>query len=176
MGYYMVEKGQPGQALANYRQALEGYQELTTADAKDALAKEYLGKCYVSVGAVLRTQGKIKDGNQDIRAGVKVFDELNGADTGQTIYRLTQVATTYSNLGDAYLHSADRGETPDAVKVVDLREARAWYEKGLETWEKVKTKDSSVKSDMSELDRLHKQITKCDDALGQLNTQAKAQK
>jgi serine/threonine protein kinase len=174
IGYYMAEKGRPEQALADYRQALAGYQELTSADPKDALAKQYLGQCYVSIGAVLRTEGKTKDGIQNIRDGVKIFEELTAADSGRAVFRLIQVASTYSDLGDVYMQSAERANS-GSVKIADLNEAHSWYQKGLETWGKVKEKNSPGKFDAVEFERLHKQIAKCDDVLRQMNAQAKAQ-
>ena len=174
MAYYMTQKGLPDQALANYRQALEGYKELTTADPKDALAKQYLGKCYVSMGGVLRTQGRAKEAIQAIRTGAKIFEELITADSGKAVYRLMQVATTYSDLGDVYIQSA-QGVNAGSAKITDLHEARSWYQKAMETWGKVKEKNSPGKFDAAEFERLRKQVAKCDDALGRLRAQARAQ-
>ena len=58
MGYYLAEKGLPAQALPHFQTALAGYQELTSADAHDALAMRYLSQCYGSIGRALAAEGK----------------------------------------------------------------------------------------------------------------------
>ena len=175
IGYYFVQKKQPDQALAKYREALAGYRELTGADAKDALAKEYLGKCYVSVGSVLNSQGKPAEGIENIREGVKIFDELLAADRDEEISKLEESAAADNLLGDVYARTAADPGASNHARTANWREARSYYEKGQSRWAQVKIKMPGGKFNSAAYDQLTKKLAQCDQALNRLNVQFKAQ-
>ena len=60
---YSEQKGDYRQAISNYREAFAGYQKLSTADPRDALAMRYLGLCEMGMGNSLFVFGKCGPGH-----------------------------------------------------------------------------------------------------------------
>src|SRR5208283_4948495 len=59
---YSEQKGDYRQAISIYREAFAGYQKLSTADPRDALAVRYLGLCEMGMGSSLSALGNVAEG------------------------------------------------------------------------------------------------------------------
>ena len=169
MGYYLDEKGLPAQALPHFQTALAGYQALTSADAHDALAMRYLSRCYWSVGTALAAEGKAALGIQPARKALQIIETLAAADRADTFYKSVDVANARSSLAEVYSRLAEQSRGSDASKIKNWREARAWYQKSLDTWLLLKKKAPLGKFDAAHPDKIVIEIAKCDAALAKLN-------
>jgi len=169
VGYYLAEKGLPAQALPHFQTALAGYQALTSADAHDALAMRYLSRCYWSVGRALAGTGKAALGIQPARKALQIIETLAAADRADTFYKSVEVAYARSALAEVYSRLAEQSRGPDASKIKNWRDARAWYQKSLDTWLLLQQKAPLGKFDAAQPDKIASEIAKCDASLAKLN-------
>lgn len=169
VGYYLAEKGLRAQALPHFQAALVGYQKLTAADAHDALAMRYLGKCYMSLGTALAAEGKGAQGIQSARKAIQIFETLAAADQADTFFKPTELAYARSALAESYSRLAERSRGSEASKIKNWREARAWYRRSLDTWLLLQKKAPLGKFDAAQPDKIAIEIAKCDAALAKLN-------
>ena len=169
VGYYLVEKGLPAEALPHYQAALAGYQKLASADPQDALVMRYLGRCYMSIGTALAADGKVAQGIQSAQKAVRIFETLASADHTEIYFKSTDVAYANSALAETYWRLAVKPGTPEPSKIASWREARSWYQKSLDTWLLLKQRAPLGKFDEAQPDKITIEIAKCDGALAKLN-------
>lgn len=79
---YFEQTGDHKPAIVNYREAFAGYQKLTTADPRDALAMCYRGLCGMGMGNSLSALGNVVGGIQYGRQAVQIFAALAAAGGG----------------------------------------------------------------------------------------------
>ena len=168
-GFYLAEKGLPAQALPHYRIALAGYEKLSSADAHDALAMRYLGKCYMSIGRALAADGQAAQGVQSARQAVRILETLVAADHADTNFKPSDLAYARSAVAEAYSRLAEQPGVPKTSKIDDWREARSWYQQSLDTWLQLRQKAPLPSSDVKEPDKNAAAIAQCDAALAGLN-------
>jgi tetratricopeptide (TPR) repeat protein len=164
IGYYYHKKGVPDKALLNYHLALKGYQELTSADPHDVLAKRYLAMCYSSIGQTLAAQRQEKEGISQIRTGIEILEALVAADPGENYHKLNDLAGAYSALAEIYARAAVERGILSSARIANWTEARSFYRKTLHILLQMKEKRSGH-VDPAELDRVAREINKADEAL-----------
>jgi serine/threonine protein kinase len=170
VGFYLADKGLTEQALSHFRIALTGFQKLTDADAHDALAMRYLGKCYMSQGRTLAAQGKTAEGIRSVRQGIRILETLVSADRADTNFKLTDLAYARSILGEIYSNLAAQPGASTAAKITSWREARFWYQYSLDLWMQLSQKAPLARSDATKPDKVRAEIARCNDALAKLDT------
>jgi tetratricopeptide (TPR) repeat protein len=169
VGYYLEEKGLPAQALPHFQTALAGYQALTSIDAHNALAMRYLSRCYWSVGKALAAEGKAALGIQPARQALQIIETLAATDRTDTFYKSADLAYARSALAEVCSRLAEQSSGSGASKIKNWREARAWYQKSLDTWLLLQQKAPLGKFDAAQPDKIAIEIAKCDAALAKLN-------
>lgn len=165
VGYYLAKKGIPVRALADFRMALAGYQELTADDPKDSLAKRYLALCYTSQAIALGATGNAAEGIQSGRKGVEISEMLFTKDPSDSFYKLTDVANARAALAETYSRRAVEPRLPNNVKIASWQYARDWYQKSLTAWSAAKQKGHLSRFDAAEPERIAKEIARCDAAV-----------
>jgi serine/threonine protein kinase len=170
VGYYLAEKGLPAQALPHFQTALAGYEALTSADTHDALAMRYLGLCYGGIGRALAAEGKGAQGIQSARKALQIIETLAAADRADTFYKSTDVANARSTLADVYSRLAAQPGASRASKIGNWSEARAWYQKSLDTWQGLRQKAPLEEADAAQPEKIAARIASCDAALAKLNS------
>jgi hypothetical protein len=72
-------------------------------------------------------------------------------------------------LAEVYSRLAEQSRGPDASKIKNWRDARAWYQKSLDTWLLLQQKAPLGKFDAAQPDKIASEIAKCDASLAKLN-------
>jgi eukaryotic-like serine/threonine-protein kinase len=169
VGYYLAEKGLPAQALPHFQTAFAGYQKLTSADARDALAMRYLGTCYREIGKALAAEGRAAQGIQPARKALQIAENLAAADHADTFYKSADLAYARAALGEVYSRLAEQPGEPEAAQIRNWREARAWYQKSLGVWQLLGQEAPLAKFDAAQLDKIAGKLASCDAALAKLH-------
>jgi len=161
-----VNGDRPG-AGANFDQAAKILDELTTKDPTSALVSYQRGLTYFSLSTFLA------DGDDPSRAADRVHEAIN---LGEALIAIAPdnnsarhlLAQSYSQLGkcNALLTAkASTEKQPD-----EWREARDWYQKSLDIYQDMKSKETLKGADASKPDEIAREIAKCDEALKKLGT------
>ncbi len=175
VGYYLDEKGLPGQALAHFQTALAGYQKLTLADAHDALAMRYLGMCDRGIGQALAAEGKAQQAIPFARRALQIAETLTAADRADTLYKPGDVANARAALGEIYSRLAEQPGKAGPAKIKNWRTARTWYQKSLDAWLILQRKAPLSKFDAAEPVKLAGKIAGCDAAIAKLQAGTRSQ-
>jgi len=170
-GYYAAKKGLYRQALPYYRTALAGYAKLSAADARDVLAKRYLGLCHMSMGAALAAVGNTAQGIQHERQAVQIFSGLAATDSGDAVFKPVDLADSRSALARTYEIMARKRGIPDASRIANWRDARTWYQQSLDTWLELKRKAQLGRFEVSQPDKIAEKVAECDAAIKRLERQ-----
>jgi serine/threonine protein kinase/tetratricopeptide (TPR) repeat protein len=175
VGYYLAEEGLPAQALPHFQIALAGYQKLTSADARDALAMRYLGVCYREIGKALAAEGRAAQSIQSARKALQIAETLAAADHADTFFKSADVAYARAALGDVHSRLAEQPGEPQAVQIRNWREARAWYQKSLGVWQLLGQEAPLAKFDAGQLDKIAGKVASCDAALAKLHASSRGE-
>ena len=167
-GYYTAKKGLQIQALDQFRKALDGYLKLSKADENDVLARRYVGKCYAGIGGVLAAMGKPAEGIEYARKALQIFDSLVAADHADNFFKPVDQAYARSAMADAYADLAMTSGLSVAAKTEDWKEARASYQKSLDTWKAIERKGALGEFDADQPGEIEQRIAVCDKALAKL--------
>lgn len=162
LGYYLLKKGLPAEALNHYKVAFAGYQKLATEDPKDAFAKRSLAGCYMSLGIALAATGNTSEGLESARRGNQMFEALAAGAGSEVFYKLVGVAESRTSVAGIYEQRADSASESESVRRESWRNARLWYARGLDAWSRAKEKGTLDQADQGEPDRIIKEIAKCD--------------
>jgi len=159
---YMAQKGLMAQALPHYRVALTGYSRLARIDAQDVLAKRYVGKCYVGIGAALAALGKPAQGIETARKAIQIFDSLAAADHGDKFFKPVDLAYARSTLADAYKQLALAPGISATSRLAAWQTARSWYQQSLNAWLPLKRNGQLGLLDSAQPDKVSQQLAACD--------------
>jgi eukaryotic-like serine/threonine-protein kinase len=165
LGYYLLKKGTPGEALNHYKVALAGYQKLTSEDPKDAFAKRSLAGCYSKLGTALAASGKTAAGLESARRGNQIFETLVAGNASNDFYKLVDIADSRAAVAEIYERQAFSPGWSEPARMENWRNARAWYARSLDAWSHAKNKGTLDRNDQAQSDRVAKEIAKCDAAL-----------
>ena len=70
------------------------------------------------------------------------------------------VASSYLRLGETWLRKAEQSKQPS-----DWQQARQWFQRSRDEWQELKQRGALPKKDESELDKIAREIAKCEAAL-----------
>jgi tetratricopeptide (TPR) repeat protein len=165
---YSEQKGDYRQAISNYREAFAGYQKLSKADPRDALAMRYLGLCEMGMGNSLSALGNVVQGIQHVRLAVEIFTALASAGRGSTSVSVLALAHSQSALANDFKRLAARPGAPESEAIANLRIARYWFQQSLNQLQTLKQRNLLAPYDLSEPDRVAGEVANCDANLERL--------
>ena len=168
---YSEQKGDYRQAISNYREAFAGYQKLSAADPRDALAMRYLGLCEMGMGNSLSSLGNADQGIQHGRQAVEIFTALASAGRGSTSISVLALAHSQSALGNDFKRLAARPAAPASEAIANWRTARYWFQQSLNQLQTLKQRNLLAPYDLSEPDRVAREVANCDANLKRLARQ-----
>jgi non-specific serine/threonine protein kinase/serine/threonine-protein kinase len=168
---YSEQKGDYRQAISNYREAFAGYQKLSAADPRDALAMRYLGLCEMGMGNSLSSLGNVVQGIQHGRRAVEIFATLASAGRGSTSISVLAFAHSQSALGNDFKRLAARPAAPASEAIANWRTARYWFQQSLNQLQTLKQRNLLAPYDLSEPDRVAREVANCDANLKRLARQ-----
>ena len=165
---YSEQKGDYRQAISNYREAFAGYQKLSTADPRDALAMRYLGLCEMGMENSLSSLGNMAQGIQHGRRAVQIFTALASAGRGSPSISVLALAHSQSALANDFKRLAARPAAPESEAIANWRTARYWFQQSLNQLQTLKQQNLLAPYDLSEPDRVAREVANCDANLKRL--------
>jgi non-specific serine/threonine protein kinase/serine/threonine-protein kinase len=159
---YSEQKGDYRQAISNYREAFAGYQKLNAADPRDALAMRYLGLCEMGMGNSLASSGNVDQGIQHGRQAVQIFAALTSAGRGSTSVSILALAHSQSALANDFMRLAARPASAESDSIANWRTARYWFQQSLNQLQTLKQRNLLAPYDLSEPDRVAREVANCD--------------
>jgi eukaryotic-like serine/threonine-protein kinase len=172
-GDILQKKGDNAAALDLLHRDREIFKELSSADPHNQEAALNYGLGDLGIGEVLVKQGKISQGLQSMREALATFRAAPGS---TNLWVETSLSSAFTDLGNAYAALAKRALS-SSEKLRHWREARSWYQKGLEVWSAKPNPavalDANGKNQAAEIT---KALAECDVSLQKLNGRTLAQK
>jgi tetratricopeptide (TPR) repeat protein len=159
---YSEQKGDYRQAISNYREAFAGYQKLSTADPRDALAMRYLGLCEMGMGNSLSSSGNVVQGIQHGRRAVEILAALASAGRGSASISVLALAHSQSALANDFKRLAALPAAPASEAIANWRTARYWFQQSLNQLQTLKQRNLLAPYDLSEPDRVAREVANCD--------------
>jgi len=158
---YYEQKGDYRQAISNYREAFAGYQKLSKADPRDALAMRYLGLCEMGVGSSLSSLGNVVQGIEHGRQAVQILAALASAGHGSPYNNVVALAHSQSALGNDFKLLAERPAAPESEAIANWRTARYWFQQSLNQLQTLKQRNLLAPYDLPESDRVAREVAIC---------------
>jgi non-specific serine/threonine protein kinase/serine/threonine-protein kinase len=159
---YSERKGDYRQAISNYREAFAGYQKLSTVDPRDALAMRYLGLCEMGMGNSLFALGDAVQGIQHGRQAVQILGVMASAGRGSPSISLLALAHSQSALANDYKRLAARPVVSESEAIANWSTARYWFQQSLNQLQTLKQRNLLAPYDLSEPDRVAREVANCD--------------
>jgi eukaryotic-like serine/threonine-protein kinase len=162
-GVILEQNGRLDEALDNCEKAKQIFESLLSTDPKNAFAQQYLGLSYEVSGRLHVLRGKPGVGLTQLTKATLIFEGLGRKDS-RNAETLTGFGESYLGMGLAYSELARRANR-DALRIEDLLKAREWYQKSLEIWQELRSRNSLDPLDRNRPEELAKAIGECDQAL-----------
>ena len=160
----LVSDSDPDRALQNHRQQENIFRALTSADPSNILARRYLGFANQRIAALLIAKGSTTEGLKRLQEALSIFNSLP-ADGPKNVYVLTGLTETYIGFGAAYAALAANARLTAERQMEDWRQARFWYQKGLDIMVERQNAGTMEGIDRDAPKSVAKEIAKCDAAL-----------
>jgi serine/threonine protein kinase len=138
--------------------------EALAADAHNIQARGDLAALYFSLSAWERANGELGAALEHGRQALLLREELSAANPANALTR-RDLAAAYSEMGEVYEKMAEDQQTNAGQRQENWRAARAWYDKGLNLWQRMKRDGTLSGADAVKPDELAKKIANCDAAL-----------
>lgn len=173
LGYRNVAEAQG--AMGDYRGALDNFHksqqlfaELVTEDPANADTKSKSAYVYLATSRVQFQAGDLNGALESALQGIKIDEALLAAAPTNVLARNT-LAQLDDALGDDHAKLAAKITSSTVKQNEQWRAAKDAYQKSLEIFQDLKSKDKLSGADASKPDELAKEIAKCDAALRLLN-------
>jgi non-specific serine/threonine protein kinase/serine/threonine-protein kinase len=154
-------KDQAG-AQENIDKSIKTLQDLLARSPSNATARYNLGLSYLKASTFVSDSGDTPKAIENATAAARIGEALVAIDANNAMAR-TLVALAYAQLGKSNTVLATRAGPADKLNAW-LR-AKEWYQKGLDIFVELKSKDILNGANANKPDELTKEIAKCDAAL-----------
>jgi non-specific serine/threonine protein kinase/serine/threonine-protein kinase len=158
LGDIQRKKGHFEAALSSYRSEQSILHQLSSADANNQQAILNLGFIEANTGEILMQQGKVSKGLHSVQ---KVITIVRAAPGSKNLWIATGLSECYADLGSGYAALAERAISL-REKLEYWREARSWYEKGMDIWTDNPKSGGLDAFGHNQAAQLSQEIAKCD--------------
>jgi hypothetical protein len=131
---------------------------LSSADANNQQAIVNLGLAEASIGEIFLQQGKVSKGLHSVHEAISIFRTAPGS---KNLWVATGLSECYADLGSGYAALAERAISP-REKLKYWREARSWYEKGMDIWKNNPKSGGLDAFGHNQAAQISQEIAKCD--------------
>jgi eukaryotic-like serine/threonine-protein kinase len=160
--------GDKNKALENYREALKIREELSAADPTNAQAKRDLAIAYGNLGSTLAEVEDSSGASDALHKSLVIFESLSAKDPSNAVARL-DLAFCCTTLAEASATLGSQEKLTAGVREQRWREARAWYQRGLDVYVELRNRGALRPSDSDQPEKIAAEIAKCDAALSNLH-------
>jgi tetratricopeptide (TPR) repeat protein len=157
-------KGDYVEAIKHYEEALRLIEPLVAQNPNDQLAHRRLGIYLSHIGACRLKLGETKAAEKSLRKMLQLREELRAAERESPTFQ-SDLAFAYCLMGDL---SAQRATATEAERATHWREARDWYQKGLELFLNLRQRGLLNGGPAAKPEEVQREIAKCDAAIVQL--------
>lgn len=154
-------------ALECYRKALKIREALSSADPTNAQASRDLAIGYGNVGSTLAGMGDAAEASANLRKSLALFEALSAKDPTNAVAR-HDVAVCYTTVAEAETVLASLSSIPVSRQEQHWREARSWYQRGLDVFIELRNHGTLRASEADRPEGIAKEIKRCDEALAKL--------
>ena len=119
----------------------------------------------------IRDRGNVVQGIQHGRRAVEIFATLASAGRGSTSISVLAFAHSQSALGNDFKRLAARPAAPASEAIANWRTARYWFQQSLNQLQTLKQRNLLAPYDLSEPDRVAREVANCDANLKRLARQ-----
>jgi non-specific serine/threonine protein kinase/serine/threonine-protein kinase len=158
LGDIQRKKGHFEAALSSYRSEQSILHQLSSANANNQQAILNLGFIEANTGEILMQQGKVSKGLHSVQ---KVITIVRAAPGSKNLWIATGLSECYADLGSGYAALAERAISL-REKLEYWREARSWYEKGMDIWTDNPKSGGLDAFGHNQAAQLSQEIAKCD--------------
>ncbi|MGI8655283.1 MAG: protein kinase domain-containing protein [Pyrinomonadaceae bacterium] len=137
VGQTLAQLGETRKALDNYRKATEISETLLASDPSRTETRFDLAKIYASEGSLLTTINKMDEASRYLQRATSLQETLAHTDT-QNARAQGDLADVYFKVAEHYAKRAASAETSTGKREEDLREARLFYQKSIDTWQQLR--------------------------------------
>jgi tetratricopeptide (TPR) repeat protein len=159
-------KGDYVEAIKHYEGALRLMEPMVVQNPNDPLARRRLGVYLGHIGACRLKLGETEAAEESLRKMLQLREELRAADRESPTFQ-SDLAFAYCLMGDL---SAQQASAAEAERLTHWREARGWYQKGLELFQNLRQRGLLSGGPAAKPEEVIREIAKCDAALAQLQT------
>ncbi|HEY6305237.1 MAG TPA: protein kinase [Candidatus Angelobacter sp.] len=165
------KKGNLAEASANYRRAQAIADTAARNDSNDQRARQSLTDAYYGLGDTSLRRGKLAQALSYGHRAAKISGDLQAADPSNTDTAV-QFGKASGLLGDAYQARSLSASQERPRSSVDLKEALASYQSALDTFSALHRRGALPYAQISEMDRLVREMRRCNAARQELKTSA----
>ena len=162
----LEQHGELDESLECARKAHAIYTGLVAKDSTNQLAKDNLGVVKLEIAEVLSMKDQFAEGMSYVRSAISLV-KVNGP---KSRYEIAGEAKSYSTMAEIHSRMAERESSP-GDKAGELREARKWYRKSVQTWQLDPFHGAPDPSGDNEGLRVARELTECESALAKLSSQ-----
>ncbi len=156
LGEVSAAAGNIADALAHYREALRIDSTFAGNDTQSLLDR---ANSLEKIGSLLLRSGDINGALEHQQKGHALREEVVKQDR-ENVNARRDVASSYLRLGETWLRKAEQSKQPS-----DWQQARQWFQRSLDELQELKKRGALPKKDESELDKIAREIAKCEAAL-----------
>jgi non-specific serine/threonine protein kinase/serine/threonine-protein kinase len=160
----LIKKEFPG-SLESYTKALALREAVVAADPANESARAFVARAHTSIAAVQEESGDAAGAIERYRKALSIRESMAARDPGSADLRIS-LANTYADLGQLNSRLAADPKTPAANRKERLRDARTWYQRGLEIFNDLQSKGKLAGSDSEKPGNLSRELAKVEEGLG----------
>ena len=156
LGEVSAAAGNITDALAHYREALRLDSAYASHDTQSLLDR---ANSLEKIGTLLLQSGDVNGALEHQQKGRAMREEVVKQDQ-ENVNARRDVASSYLRLGEAWGKKAERSK-----QSADWQQTRQWFQRSLDELQALKTRGALPKKDESELDKIAREMAKCEAAL-----------
>ncbi len=156
LGEVRTSSGNIAAALAHYREALRLDSAFAGKDTQSLLDR---ANSLEKIGSLLLRSGDINSALEHQQKGRTLREDVVKQDQ-ENVNAQRDVASSYLRLGETWLKKAEQSKQSS-----DWQQARQWFQRSLDELQGLKQRGALPKKEEAELDKIAREIAKCDAAL-----------
>lgn len=164
VGDVLLKKGDAASALGLYRRAAAIDDAIAVADPKDAWAKRYQVYDYTRVGDALLKDGDLLAARTAFQKALTAAEARAALDSSLASAQ-TDLAGAYAKLGEASYAAGVRTSNGPSTKRAHLLTARAWYQKSMAVWDRLRSRGAMSAIDAKSAQSVADGLSRCEQAL-----------
>ncbi len=159
-----VAIGDRKEAMQYYAKARRFAEPLSKAEGDNAQARGDLAALHISLANFQVAEADFSNAFENYRAAVRIREELSAGSPTNALMR-HDLALAYASFGEACKKLAQSEHSTRDRGAADWKAARQWYDKSLQIWQEMKSKNVLWGTDANKPEEISREIAICETAL-----------